>query len=699
MNGLSAAVEKSVSGTGAAPWINRASPTGIPLKGDHTPRSPSGMISVLYVDDESNLLDITKTYLERTKEFTVTTAPSASAALDLLKSNGFQTIVSDYQMPEMDGIEFLKAVRATDKSIPFIIFTGKGREEIAIEAFENGADFYLQKGGEPKSQFAELVHKIHAAVDHRRADMQVATLNRLYTVLSATNKAIVRIHDKSELLQEICRIVVDIGGFTMAWAGRPNVKKHLIEPVAMSGHVEGYLDSIAISTDDAPLGRGPTGTTFRTRTFYICNDIAHDPAMEPWREEALKRGYRSSASFPFALDTKNAGVISFYAPEPGFFSDQIIRLLDEQSSDISFAFATLDHEEQRLSAGKDLKTSELQYRRLFDTAQDGILILDGDTGEVIDANAFMLDMLGYTLSYFVGKHLWELGFIKDKTIAQSAFTELKTNSYIRYEDLPLETQDGRSIDVEFISNVYLVGDKKIIQCNIRDITDRKRVEEALRHANKQLNLLSSITRHDIKNQLLVLRGYLDLSQDVIDDPTTLTEYIKKGEKAADTIEHQIMFTKDYQDLGVAAPEWQNVNASINKALSGLPMRGIRVTVDPQNPSIFADRLFEKVFYNLIDNAIRYGGDRMKTIRVSSQESDGELTIVCEDDGGGISAEDKKRLFTRGFGKNTGLGLFLSREILAITGITIKEMGEPGKGARFEIMVPEGKWRMKGGGAS
>ncbi len=124
------------------------------------------MISVLYVDDESHLLDITKTYLEKTKEFTVTTAPSASVALERLKSNGIQVIVSDYQMTEMDGIEFLKTVRATDKSIPFIIFTGKGREEIAIEAFENGADFYLQKGGDPKSQFAELSHKIHAAVDH-----------------------------------------------------------------------------------------------------------------------------------------------------------------------------------------------------------------------------------------------------------------------------------------------------------------------------------------------------------------------------------------------------------------------------------------------------------------------------------------------------------------------------------------------------
>ncbi len=184
-------------------------------------------IRVLYVDDESTLLDIAKTYLERTKEFMVTITPSSSGALNLLKTNGIQAIVSDYQMPGMNGIEFLKQVRATDKSIPFIIFTGKGREEIAIEAFENGADFYLQKGGEPKSQFAELAHKIHAAVDHRRADRQVIALNRLYTVLSSTNKAIVHIHDKTELINEICRIVVDIGGLTMAWAGRVNDEKHI----------------------------------------------------------------------------------------------------------------------------------------------------------------------------------------------------------------------------------------------------------------------------------------------------------------------------------------------------------------------------------------------------------------------------------------------------------------------------------------
>jgi PAS domain S-box-containing protein len=226
----------------------------------------------------------------------------------------------------------------------------------------------------------------------------------------------------------------------------------------------------------------------------------------------------------------------------------------------------------------------------------------------------------------------------------------------------------------------------------RDITDRKKAVEASQQANKQLNLLANITRHDILNQLLVLKGYIDLSREYLGDNKKLLDFVAKEEKAANTIEHQIRFTKDYQDLGVAAPEWQNVNASINKVLSKLPMRDVRIEADPKNPEVFADLLFEKVFYNLIDNALKYGGESMKTIWFSSKESDTNLVIVCEDDGVGIPTEDKKKLFTRGFGKNTGLGLFLSREILAITGITITENGIPGKGARFEITVPKGAYR-------
>ena len=647
-------------------------------------------ISVLYVDDESGLLDICKLFLEKTKEFSVTTATSAQAALDLLKTNGIQAVVSDYKMPGMNGIDLLKEVRANDKNIPFIMFTGKGREEIAVEAFENGADFYLQKGGAPKPQYAELMHKIKAAVGHRHADEQVTTLNRLYSVLSATNKAIVRIHNKQELLNEICRIAVHNGGFVMAWAGFVNEKNRRIKPAAAAGNNQGFIDMISLSVDDTTGRPGPTSMAFRERKFNICNDIESDPRMAPWRKAARERGYRSIAAFPFSLNTKNAGVITFYSSGPGFFNDQNIRLLDEQSGDISYALETLDHEEQRVAADSELKRSELRYRRLFETAQDAILILDGVSGEIIDANAFILDMLGYPLEYFLGRHLWELGFLKDKSLAKNAFETLKTEGYIRYEDLPLETKQGRAIHVEFVSNVYFVGDKRIIQCNIRDITERSRAEEALALASRKLNLMSGITRHDILNQLTVLSGSLELALGNVTNTEGIA-HINRAQKAAVTIQRQIAFTREYEDLGVKTPVWQQVSDIVRSAVSQMAATTITLEIPDDHLEVYADPLLVRVFYNLFDNTRQHGGE-VTRISISHRRSDTGLIITIADNGTGISKKDKRHLFERGFGKHTGLGLFLSKEILSITGISIRENGIPGEGARFEIAVPEGSFR-------
>ena len=154
----------------------------------------------------------------------------------------------------------------------------------------------------------------------------------------------------------------------------------------------------------------------------------------------------------------------------------------------------------------------------------------------------------------------------------------------------------------------------------------------------------------------------------------------------------VRFTMEYEEIAVNAPAWQDCRNLVDTAAKQAPLGQVVVKNNlPAGTEVFADPLVVKVCYNLMDNAARYG-EKITTIRFFAENVEGNQIIVCEDDGNGVPTEDKEKIFERGFGKNTGLGLFLSREILDITGITIKETGEPGKGARFEITVPKGMWR-------
>ncbi len=351
---------------------------------------------------------------------------------------------------------------------------------------------------------------------------------------------------------------------------------------------------------------------------------------------------------------------------------------------------------ERKQAEQQVEENSRFLATLIDTLPVPLFYKD-TKGKYLGCNPPFEEYIGVPRSELIGKTAYD---ISPKDLAdryQEADQQVFDNPVPQRYETQIRFADGSRHNVIFYKAPFFNNDGSVggLIGTFLDITEQKISEEALKQANKQLNLLSSITRHDILNQLMALKGYLELSHEVIDNPKTLIEYIQKEEKAANTIENQITFTRDYQNLGIAAPEWQSVNASINKALSKLPMRDVRVEVDPKNPEVIADRLFEKVFYNLTDNALRYGGEQMTSIRVTTRKDNGNLVIAVEDDGNGISAEDKKRLFTKGFGKNTGLGLFLSREILAITGITITENGTSGKGARFEITVPKGAWCISG----
>jgi signal transduction histidine kinase len=252
-------------------------------------------------------------------------------------------------------------------------------------------------------------------------------------------------------------------------------------------------------------------------------------------------------------------------------------------------------------------------------------------------------------------------------------------------------KDGTIFNVEVNTHVVLNrrGDKVIIAI-VRDISERKRLETAVRLTNTKLGMLNSITRHDMLNQMTVLNGFIELGKQREKDPG-LISYFDKMSRAAINIEKQIAFTKDYQDMGVKAPLWVSVGRQTADAFALLHPSGIGMEDATGGVEVLADQLAEKVPYNLIDNSMRHG-ERVTRIKMSAEQVGDAMMIVYEDDGVGISAEDRKHLFEKGFGKNTGLGLFLIREILAITGIAIEEKGQAGSGVRFEMLVPAGAWR-------
>ena len=478
-----------------------------------------GLITVLYVDDESCLLDVAKIFLESGGIFRILTSESGSCALDLLKKTRVDAIVSDYQMPGMDGIELLRQVRSAYSDIPFILFTGKGREEVAIDAINNGADSYIQKGGSTKAQFADLAHKITVLVERNRTRINLKITERKYKALFESASVaimIARIDGETVYIDEV-------NSLALSFFGLAGSSPDTIYP-------RDFLSNFR------PGMNSPT-TTFDE---YIKEAIKGEPGSQQWNYRSL-RG-----------------------------------------------------------------------------------------------------------------------------------TEIPVEVMCRHID------DGNRGSIVMIS--------------VRDVTETVQATGSLTLANRKLALLSAITRHDIRNRLMILEAYLYLAESDATN-TRVPGYIGKMLEITRGIRKQIDFTKEYQDFGNGAPAWQELHEVIKNATMRFDTDEIKIEIGFDAVEIFADRMLENVFYNLIQNAVFHGGPcKTITFTVDHESAEG-CTIIVQDDGKGIAQEDKERIFEQGFGRKNGLGLYLIREILDITGIRIHETGRPGEGARFEILVPAQAFRI------
>ncbi|MFH0966217.1 MAG: sensor histidine kinase, partial [Methanobacteriota archaeon] len=223
------------------------------------------------------------------------------------------------------------------------------------------------------------------------------------------------------------------------------------------------------------------------------------------------------------------------------------------------------------------------------------------------------------------------------------------------------------------------------------ITERKYMDESLQEAVQKLRLLSGLTRHDILNQVSAVQLLQEMALNT-SIQKKVNEYISQAQEATAQIEATIGFTREYENFGSVSSGWKQIYLIIEGAKTEIPLGHVTMeNLVPEGLEVYADPIIRKVFSTLMDNAVRHGGE-ITRIRIFCHVTPHWLTIICDDDGMGIPTLEKERIFDHSYGKNTGLGLFLAREILSITGLSIHECGEPGKGARFEILVPEGKFR-------
>ncbi|MGD0081222.1 MAG: PAS domain S-box protein [Methanoregula sp.] len=337
-----------------------------------------------------------------------------------------------------------------------------------------------------------------------------------------------------------------------------------------------------------------------------------------------------------------------------------------------------------------LEKSEGIFRQLEEELPDYVIIHEGET--IVFVNAEGARLMGKSPGQIIGTSVLSYAAPEYHDLIRKNIGLRHTGAAVEPYDIEILAPSGERRWVVTRATPLRGREKPATLTVLTDITERKRAEEALRQANKNLNLLYGITRHDINNQLQALNGFVELLHVNVSDPA-VKDYFSRITEASSQIAAMIRFTKDYEEIGVRAAVWQDLRALADSAGTGAALGQVALRNDlPAGAEVFADPLIVKVFFNLIDNALRHGG-RITTIRFAFESRNGDRIIICEDDGDGVARGEKEKIFERGFGKNTGFGLAISREILDITGITIRETGEPGRGARFEILVPKGAYRI------
>ncbi|MBN8419747.1 MAG: PAS domain S-box protein [Verrucomicrobia bacterium] len=552
--------------------------------------------------------------------------------------------------------------------------------------------------------------------EQKQSELRIRQLNRIYAVLSGINKTIVLEKDRQEILMKACQIAVGKGGFCMAWVGMHDAATHKVLPVASAGVVDGYLDLVNIDLTDKTRRSGTSGTCFLSGEHVTCSDVEHDPLVAPWREALLKRGCRSSASFPIKVGGKVIGNINLYSGEVGFFNEEETLLLDELAMDIGFALEVGESEARRRQAEQELRWRTAFFEAQVHSAIDGILVLDS-AGKKLLQNRRMNELWkippsiaddpddSRQLQFLLAQVKEPEAFLRKISHLNAHPDESSTDVIEQVDGTIVERHSApvRGSDGTHYGRVW----------TFHDITERKKLESQFLRAQRMesIGTLASGVAHDLNNILTpimmsvaVLR--LGMSAEKRDSLCDTIEM--SAARGAQIVKQVLAFGRGLEgerhplqvELLIDEME-QMIRSTFPKDIT------VECVKAPHLWLVLGDATqLHQVLLNLCVNArdAMPGGGRL---RLSAENLDidasyasmvPEITpgphvlLEVADTGSGIPPEILERIFdpfftTKELGKGTGLGLSTVHGIIKSHGGFLKVVTEPGKGTTFQIYMP------------
>ena len=695
-------------------------------------------IRVLLIEDDADDVLLLSESLRATSAVRVnlTHADRLASALKQLAEQDFDVVLLDLNLPDSSGLDTLKDVLRQVTSVPIVVVSGPADDLTTLEAVRQGAQDYLVKG---EITASNLIRVLRYAIERKHGEEQLRHTNRALRMLSGCTQSTMQATDEATLLQQICQIIVEVGGYRLAWVGYAGQDEgKTVQPMAKAGYEAGYLETLDLTWADTERGRGPTGTTIRNGQPTISHNIRTDPAFAPWYVEAAKRGYASSIALPLKKD-ETFGVLNIYAIEPqAFASPQEVKLLVELANDLAYGITTLRTRIEREQAEQALQESEKRYREVVENASDIIYSTDRN-GRFEYANAAALRVTGYSHEELIDLSYLDLILpAYHSRVRTKYFRQTLGKQPSSYVEFPFYTRSGEVRWFgQYSSLIWKGQDIAGFHVIARDITERKKAEAEilalnaslegrvtmrtaeLETANRELQQAKNAAEqayrakseflsrmsHELRTPLNAILGFAQI-----------LEASKLGPRQQANVGHIHSAGRHLLDLinevlDIAKVEGGQLNISLEAVVLSefvsetldliqplAEQRGIQFTpLQITGQAVQADRQrLRQVLLNLLANAIKYNHEG-GTVTLTCEARPGDhLRLSVRDSGPGIPGKLLGRLFVPferlGAEKNglegTGLGLALSKQMIEAMGGVIGVESQVGQGSVFWLELPE-----------